>query len=241
MTKPKKEIFVFVDFDGTIMLEDTTDVLFRAAGGFEENLALLKNKEINIFEYWHRFAEGLSEKFTPETLQEFVKQFEMDQYFPSFVEMLEFHSLPLAIISDNFTNIIQMVLDNYSLGDLKFFVNEMEYNNGKFIPTFNHASEGCEESFAAVCKRNIILNSIPDGALVVYVGDGFSDYGAADIADIIFAKSTLAKYCSENRIPHHQYKTFFDVKMILDKLLKENKIHSRYQAHLVRKRHFENE
>lgn len=241
MKKNTNDIYIFVDFDGTIMLEDTSDEVFRFAGGFKENLALLKNKDINIFEYWRRFSESISKKFNAENLQDFTNKFEMDKYFPFFVDLCRMNSLPISIVSDNFDIIVSQILTRNSITNLDIFVNELEYSDGKFIPKFIYASEGCEESFAAVCKRNIILKIIPDNAIVVYIGDGYSDYGAAVIADVIFAKKSLAKYCSENRIPHHTFKTFFDVKFILEKMIMEDKIRPRYQAHLARKRTYENE
>ena len=237
----QKEIFVFIDFDGTIIPEDTTDVLFKAAGGFEENINLLKNGEINIFEYWKRFAKSLSAHFTPNTLKDYLHRFTPDRYFRSFIEMLDSYSVKYSIVSDNFKPIISQILQSNKLGYISFYVNDLEYQGNEFVPIFTRSSEGCEEMLAAVCKRNIILNQIPDGALVVYVGDGFSDYGAAEISDVIFAKDMLANYCSENRLPHHQYKSFFDVKFILEKLLSERKIHPRYQAQLARKKIFEME
>ncbi|HAW08700.1 MAG TPA: hypothetical protein DCW42_05965 [Bacteroidetes bacterium] len=61
------------------------------------------------------------------------------------------------------------------------------------------------------------------------------------MADIIFAKKTLAKYCSENRIPHYTYKTFFDIERIISKLLYTGQLRHRYQARLNRKKAYENE
>lgn len=241
MNFSESKIFVFVDFDGTIMTQDTSDELFRTAGGFEENLALLKKKEINIFEYWKRFAESISKKFTLESLENYIVQFEPDNYFSTFYELCQAHSLPMTIVSDNFDLIVRKVLEHHKMKNISFYVNKLDFIENKFIPSFPFASEGCEESTAAVCKRNIILNQIPDDAIVIYIGDGYSDYGAAEISDVIFAKKSLAKYCAEKRIPHHTFKTFFDIKQIIEKLLKKKGLRSRYQAQLARKKIFEME
>jgi 2-hydroxy-3-keto-5-methylthiopentenyl-1-phosphate phosphatase len=45
----------------------------------------------------------------------------------------------------------------------------------------------------------------------VLVGDGASDYKAALLADIVFAKGTLAAWCARNGIVHIPFTTLRDV------------------------------
>ena len=43
------------------------------------------------------------------------------------------------------------------------------------------------------------------------VGDGASDYKAALLADIVFAKHTLAAWCARNGVDYVPYSTLRDV------------------------------
>ncbi|MGB9702582.1 MAG: MtnX-like HAD-IB family phosphatase [Candidatus Kapaibacteriota bacterium] len=239
--KNLKQIFIFSDFDATISQNDLTDVLFEKYGDFRGNLAKLINGTINIFEYWKEFIRSLPTNFFDNELQEFIKEEQIDPYFLQFYIFCKNENLPISIVTDNFDKITEPYLNYNKIEDFKLYSNKIKFEANIAIPIFPFASEGCEECMSAVCKRNVIISNVPDEAIVVYIGDGFSDHCAANYSDIIFAKKSLAKYCSENRIPHYNFSTFFDIKMIFEKLLKENKIRPRYQAHLNRKRAFEAE
>jgi 2-hydroxy-3-keto-5-methylthiopentenyl-1-phosphate phosphatase len=58
-----------------------------------------------------------------------------------------------------------------------------------------------------------------DGALTVFVGDGFSDRHAAKCADVVFAKDTLARFCEETSIPYAPFDTLSTVAMGIKRLL----------------------
>lgn len=243
--KNTNQIYIFLDFDGTITQNDLTDVIFKKYGDFDGNLAKLINKEITIFDYWKEFARVLPRDFSQIGLNELIENEQIDPYFLSFIKMCEQFNLQIAITSDNFDLIIKPFLQAKLTQDVfKNFIENYIYCNKllidgtKYIPQFPFANENCQ-CMSAVCKRNVILSSTPDDSIVIYVGDGFSDFCAAEASDIIFAKNTLAKYCSEKRIPHYTYKTFFDIERILSKLLNSSQIRHRYQAQLNRKRAYE--
>jgi 2-hydroxy-3-keto-5-methylthiopentenyl-1-phosphate phosphatase len=86
-----------------------------------------------------------------------------------------------------------------------------------------------------------LLNNTNDDDIVVFVGDGHTDYCCAEYADIVFAKSKLAAYCNEKRIPHYPYKTFFDVMYILENCKTNGRLRHRHQAQMKRKTAFEAE
>jgi 2-hydroxy-3-keto-5-methylthiopentenyl-1-phosphate phosphatase len=57
------------------------------------------------------------------------------------------------------------------------------------------------------CKRR----SLPDERPIVFVGDGWSDRCASLAADRVFARTGLADYLDEQRVPYERYDTFHDV------------------------------
>jgi 2-hydroxy-3-keto-5-methylthiopentenyl-1-phosphate phosphatase len=58
-------------------------------------------------------------------------------------------------------------------------------------------------------------------------------------ADIVFAKGTLASYCTSNGIPFHQYKTLSEILIILQARHQKNDFRTRRQSVLARKRAIE--
>ena len=240
-----KKIYIFLDFDGTITQNDLTDVIFRKYGGLDGALAKLINKDITIFDYWKAFASALPQDFEVNGLNEIIANEQIDPYFANFIELCKNNNLPIAITTDNFDLITKPFLQAKLPTDIykntlenNIYCNKLLKNGAKYIPQFTYANENCQ-CMSAVCKRNVILSSTPDDSIVIYVGDGFSDFCAADVSDIIFAKNALAKYCSEKRLPHYNYKSFFDIVQILSKLLNQSQLRQRYQAHLLRKKAFE--
>ena len=46
---------------------------------------------------------------------------------------------------------------------------------------------------------------------MIFIGDGHSDRAAAEVADEVFAKHSLAEYCRQRGINYQEYETFDDV------------------------------
>jgi len=57
------------------------------------------------------------------------------------------------------------------------------------------------------CKRR----SLPDAQPVVFVGDGWSDRCASLACERVFARTGLASYLDEQRVPYEPYETLLDV------------------------------
>ena len=239
--KIKKRISVYTDFDRTITKIDIGDELFREFGRIEPYLTMLKNDEIDIKDYWITMFENLEKGITVEQLKEFAANVEVDPYFKPFAEWLREEEIPLAVISDGFDIYINTVLELRGLDWLPVYSNKMIFTaGGEPQPHFPGATESCECKCAS-CKRNAILTNTPDDQIIVFIGDGYSDFCAAEHADVIFAKKDLQKYCYQNNLPHYDFQNFFDVKRLLEKSIKEKTIKKRHQAYLKRKKAFETE
>ncbi len=226
------QIKVFIDFDGTISINDLTDEIFKQNGEFDYHIKRFLNKEITIFEYWQEFTKILPENLDA-YLQNFLANQELDAYFESFITYCSENNIEASIVTDNFDYIINFVWNYYNLPKIKVFSNKLKFDSG-WQSLFALANENCGQH-SAVCKRNVIINNTTEDDIIVYIGDGFSDYQAAEVSDIIFAKNHLAKFCAENRIPHHNWKTFFDVKRVFEQYVWNSSARKRHQASLHRK------
>lgn len=227
-----KKFKIFVDFDGTISIKDLTDEIFKQNGNFELYLNKFLNNEISIFEYWEEFVKVLPNDLDT-YLQKFLAEQQIDSYFELFLKYCFDNNIQVSVVTDNFDYIVEFVWNYYKLPRIPIYSNKLVSDNG-WKPVFPFANENCGHH-SAVCKRNIIINNSANDDIIIYIGDGFSDYQAAEVSDIIFAKNQLAKYCTEKRIPHHPWKTFFDVKRILDGYLTIEEARKRHQAILHRK------
>jgi len=234
MNNLKKQIYVFCDFDGTITLKDIGDELFIQYGGIEPYNSQLKNREINIHQYWNILCEGLPADFNKNNILEFVEDIQIDAYFQPFVKFCEDNSIKLKIVSDGFADYIKPILAKFNLEYLDLSSNYFDYTDG-IKPIFPGSSESCN-CFSASCKRNSVLKNLSDEDFVVYIGDGYSDFCPAEHSDIIFAKKNLARYCTGNKIPHYHFSSFFDIiKIFKETIMTKGKLKHRRQAELKRK------
>lgn len=228
-----KDIYVYTDFDGTITLKDLGDEFFKIFGKFEPYNSQLREGTLNIKDYWKILCKELNKNISYEEIVNFAISEEVDPYFVKFANYCQEANIPLSVVSDGFDVYIDAVLMNLKLEWIQVYCNKLLKNSNGFEPYFTGASESCN-CLSASCKRNFIICNTPPESPIIYIGDGYSDYCAAEHSDIIFAKGELAAYCSINRIPHYPFNSFFDVLRILQEIIKKNKIRTRYQAYLKR-------
>lgn len=232
-----KQTKIFCDFDGTITTKDLGDEIFKVFGQFEPYHSQLVNGDMGIKEYWKNMVPTLKDT-TIEQIQDYAVSMDIDAYFQDFLSICKKNEYQLFIVSDGFMTYIEPVMQKMNAEDIQVFANKINFSDNP-NPEFHGASESCT-CLCASCKRNIVLNNSSDEDLTVYIGDGYSDFCAAEHCDIIFAKKKLAAYCNQYRIPFYTFKSFFDIIKIFDNLhngkLNFNK---RRQAELKRKQAYE--
>jgi len=81
---------------------------------------------------------------------------------------------------------------------------------------FPHEDRCCACSSCGVCKQAPIKDAKYQGRTTVLVGDGASDYKAALLADVVFAKGTLAEWCARQGVPFTPFSTLADVRAALE-------------------------
>jgi len=233
------QIVVFSDFDGTIVNKDIGDELFRVFGEFEPYNSQLRSGDLEIRQYWKILCSKLKDGITKQDIVNFALEQEIDSNLKTFINFCNSKNIKFYIISDGFDTYIDPIIEQLGLNKSVVLSNRLEFDdNLKLTPIFPRASESCN-CMVASCKRNAILDFTGNDDIIVYIGDGYSDFCAAEHSDVIFAKKELAAYCNENRIPHYPFNTFFDVYKLLSDALKKGKLKQRHQAKLLRKKAFE--
>lgn len=232
-----KKIKIFCDFDGTITVKDLGDEIFKVFGQLEPYHTLLVDGEINIKEYWNLVVptiKGIKES----DIEKLANESDIDPYFEKFIRICFEMDYSVTIVSDGYSSYIKPILSRLNLDSIPFYSNSIDFTETP-KPKFNGASESCN-CMSASCKRNVVLNQSCDDEIIVFIGDGYSDFCAAEHSDVIFAKKNLASYCTKNRIPFYNYKTFFEIIQIFDKLHSGKlQFRKRRQAELKRKQAFE--
>ena len=83
---------------------------------------------------------------------------------------------------------------------------DTEFQDGEIFYHYNHAYPGKESEGNS---KGFVVRSFQErGCHVFFAGDGRSDLEAARVADVVFAHSTLAKFCDEEGIAYNHFEDF---------------------------------
>lgn len=200
---------VVVDFDGTACLPDTGYLIAGRFGG---------PKWDELEDLWLRGKIGTRERATgqyaladitePE-LVDLLAGAALDARFAEFLELARSVGAGVEVVSDGFDFIIKHVLDREGLGLLKYHANRLEFVDGRPKLSFPMEAEGCGR--CGLCKAVPLRRARPHYDQIVFVGNGYSDACAAPLADVLFAKDSLAEHCARAGIAFRQFRDFGDV------------------------------
>jgi 2-hydroxy-3-keto-5-methylthiopentenyl-1-phosphate phosphatase len=232
----KKTLKVFVDFDGTITLEDVGEAIFKNFGEPEKVNRIivdLLSDKISSRQCWDELCNSIN-VISKIELDAFVDQLDVDPTFILFVKFCAENNIEVIVLSDGFDYYINKLFDKAGLAGIKYYSNKLFVEEqGKLRAEYPYFD--CDSPTSANCKRNHIINHSGDDDYTIYIGDGNSDKDAAQYCDFIFAKTDLARFCSMEKISFYPFQNFTDITKKVTELLKKNNLRKRHQAQLKRK------
>ena len=198
---------VFSDFDGTISHPDTFNFLAETFSSVEFRRGIgrqIASGEISL-------REGIQQEVNAiqGTLEEVLSllraHVQIDSAFPDFAAWCRQEGIPLTILSAGIKDVIENLLAPYDLHQVRIMANPLRISQGKWSLQFlDNTPWGHDKSRA-------VRQAKAEGYSTVFLGDGLSDRGAAEMADVVFAKSGLARYCAEQQIAHKPFTSFSEV------------------------------
>jgi len=195
---------VLVDFDGTIALEDTTDlVLERFADPLWRSVeADWVAGRIGSRECLSRQADLVRASATD--FDQLADEVKVDPAFVDFVATGRELGLPMMIGSDGFDHIITRVLSRIGV-TLPVLSNRLlPVEDNRWRAEFPHFLGDCR-SQSGNCKC-AVFGTQP----TILIGDGRSDFCPAAQATLVLAKKSLAMYCQKSGIDHIRIEGFVD-------------------------------
>jgi 2-hydroxy-3-keto-5-methylthiopentenyl-1-phosphate phosphatase len=101
-------------------------------------------------------------------------------------------------VSDGLDRVVTKMLARAGV-NVPVLANHLEWRgNNRWRLAFPHVSDGCRAE-AGNCKCAAL--SREPGTLRILIGDGRSDFCAAETAELVVAKGALAEYCQSNGLP----------------------------------------
>lgn len=197
---------VLVDFDGTIVQQDATDLIL-------ERFALPEWRDVE--QDWVAGRIGSREclarqidlvRASEADLDRLIDELEIDPEFSTFAALCRDLGYSVVVGSDGLDRVIAAVLGRAGI--------EIPYLSNRLVQTaadrwrveFPHFHDNCEVA-SGTCKCAI---ANPAVGLSVLVGDGRSDFCAATEAKWVLAKGALARHCRQEGIAHSRIEGFAD-------------------------------
>jgi 2,3-diketo-5-methylthio-1-phosphopentane phosphatase len=237
---------LFIDFDGTITRDDVGNLFFRTFGGPECDglVRRYRNGELTAAGLFRAEAAAVG-ALDLRASNEFLNRCETDPGFPRLAALCRERGIDLRIVSDGLDYYIRAILERIGSADVPFVSNRVVFGepdadgNRAMGMEFPYNDAVCDR--CACCKRNLMLTRSADEDVIVYVGDGYSDRGPAQFADVVFAKGDLQTYCRDENISYYVYRSLDDVARRLSDLLDGAGVKRRRQAMLRRRSVFASE
>ncbi|MBE0644236.1 MAG: MtnX-like HAD-IB family phosphatase [Bacteroidetes bacterium] len=232
--RPQPTVRIFTDFDGTVTREDVGEALLRHFSTDEDIDATLERwsrGEVNAAETYQRLYAA-APHLTESALDAFLVGFEIDPSFARFVDWCREHRYPLTVLSDGFDAYIERLLRRAAV-EVEVKANRMRLGEGAPELDFPYTDRRCPQ--LAHCKSNHVALLSQDEDLVIYVGDGSSDFEAAGFADMVFARGPLENWCQEHNITFRRFYSFTTVRDILSALIDQRKLRPKKRAQVLRR------
>lgn len=197
----------FIDFDGTVTTKDTVAAMVAsfAGEGWQKLNQKWENKEISTEECARRTLELFDTDMAE--LGKLLNTIVIDDYFLEFLKLCENLEYKVYILSDGYDFNIKSILGRYKI-HIPYYCNKLLYSD-HFDIECSYPNESCGK--CGTCKTNLMRQLQESGCQSVYIGDGYSDTCPAGHADIVFAKSSLLKFCQQNGIKAIAFENFSDI------------------------------
>jgi 2,3-diketo-5-methylthio-1-phosphopentane phosphatase len=200
---------IFSDFDGTITEKDTLIFLATNLGGGQPMVEaigrLIREGKLSLRDGIAGEMRSIRKPFD-EAVKLLRERVRIDPGFLPLARWCEENEIPLTILSAGFHQIIDLFIPSSEFPHLRILANTLRPNeeSGWQCVFRDQTPFGHDKAQALREARN-------NGEYVIFIGDGLSDRKAAESADEVFAKHSLAQYCRERGINCHEFRTFDEI------------------------------
>jgi 2,3-diketo-5-methylthio-1-phosphopentane phosphatase len=178
----------------------------------------LLQREITLYEVMQNEIDLL--KISEDQFDTFiVENIDLTPRFKEFLSWISTKNIDFLVISGGFDRTINLIFKKFRIKSVKYYANKVSFSQNRMnveFPFFNDECGKCPS-----CKDMIFRGCHKIYRRVIVIGDGLSDCCVARRADLVYAKSYLAKFCEENDISYIPYNDFEDIISSLSTLIEE--------------------
>lgn len=200
---------VFLDFDGTITVTDVgLHLLERLAGpgwiGLDDQYAAgaLGSRDC-IERQWQCIPNSVTEA----QRRAVASEVPLDPGYGDLIDGLRARGAEVAVVSDGWGFYIPAAIEAWCV---PVFSNNIDFATNTLLSPYSDPL--CATCGACgTCKPKIVREASERGRATIFIGDGTSDRHAARVADTVFAKGALARWCAAEAISHFDFNELREV------------------------------
>jgi len=212
----RRDFFVAIDFDGTIIEQDITDAVIQkfAKPGWEIPERLWETGGMGSRECLEIQMSLINEPL--ENILDYIDRFSIDAKFAGFISLLTEVGVSFAIVSDGFRIFVERLLRNAGFSELPpVYANDFLKKRFGLKAVFPNTERQC---LSGTCKCSVVENS-SEGRPIILIGDGRSDFCLARKAEYVFSKGRLSEFCSDNGLRYKAFEDFSDVAQYIQEII----------------------
>ncbi len=202
-------MLLVLDFDGTITDRDTLDFIVEqhAPGVFREAEKALQTGTMTLNEVIAYEFEHVTSSLD-EVLALVRERITLRPGLPALVDFCRERFVDAVVVSSGFAEVIEPVLAWHDVS-LPVIAHSVSFGPNGAAVTFidRPPCPVCGEP----CKR-AELPRLAAGRRIAYVGDGWSDRCGAAAADLVFARSSLARHLTATGVAYEPFDDLVDVR-----------------------------
>jgi 2-hydroxy-3-keto-5-methylthiopentenyl-1-phosphate phosphatase len=210
------KIAVLSDFDGTITIFNVLNSLYEkfATPSYRETLERWNRGEISTMEEIETVFATVSASRAE--MESFLDTVDLDPGFPSLLIYCLEAGIKFAIVSDGLRWYIEYIMRHHGIQEVAVYACEIHFERGGY--RFSYPWFDPSTPMRSVSKSTIVRDYQSKGSKVVFVGDGVSDFEAAQVADIVYARDELLDYTKDHGIQAREFSDMVDIIGDLKKL-----------------------
>lgn len=138
-------------------------------------------------------------RITRRKLCQYLKSIRISPYFSRTLALLKKNKAKVTILSDNFEFIIRHILNTNGIRGVGLKANRIKFKGERLITSFPYINKECR--YCGHCKTKNLPKAGLEGKLIIYVGDGDSDFCPAKRAGLVLAKGSLLRHFRAKGLP----------------------------------------
>ena len=203
------KIAVLSDFDGTITTNNVLNSLYGkfAAPSYRETLERWNRGEISTMEEIETVFAIVSASRAE--MESFLDTVELDPGFPALLSYCRAMGIEFVVVSDGLHWYIDYIMRHHVIAEVAVYACDIHFERGNY--RFSYPWFDSSTPMRSVSKSTIVRDYQSRGNKVVFIGDGVSDFEAAQVADIVYARDVLLEYTKGHGIQAQEFSNMGDI------------------------------